>query len=376
MKVLLVPGYYGFGGRRGFGTTGAGSFIREQGIALVRNDIKVDLAYCHFDGHRGIQVDVEYDCGIRSVYFHIAPLITPVNLFVKSLVLIWKIPGLLRDEPPSVVHAQVFTSLPTAYFLSRRMGIPLVYTEHSSAIQAGRLNWYWKAVLRILGRRTEAIIAVSEPLRRALEEATRNQVKIVPNIAANEFFEVALRPDRKTPHYRFLSVGRAARDKGWDVLLAAMRIVANSGHDARLVLAGEGHRQDSVRDLVAALGLTDVVEVHGRIAREDLPEYMAGFDCHVLPSRQETFGMVSVEALATGVPVIVTATGGADAIVHEQNGLIVPVNDPDTLASAMIQMIVRREEFEPSAIREDCRERFSELALVTALKTVYSTCDS
>ena len=94
-------------------------------------------------------------------------------------------------------------------------------------------------------------------------------------------------------------------------------------------------------------------------------------DVFVLPSLYETFGVVLIEALAAGKPVIATRCGGPESIVNDENGLLVAPANSDALGRAMRQMVEAIDRFNKDIIRSDCIARFSRQAVIEQLGRVY-----
>ncbi len=126
--------------------------------------------------------------------------------------------------------------------------------------------------------------------------------------------------------------GRLTAQKSLDVLLGAVA----SCEDVQLVIAGEGEELPRVERLVADLGLESRVRLLGALPRERVLELFAAADAAVLSSSWENFPHSVVEALAVGTPVIATAAGGVAEVVNDaENGLLVPVGDTESLATAI-----------------------------------------
>ena len=94
-------------------------------------------------------------------------------------------------------------------------------------------------------------------------------------------------------------------------------------------------------------------------------------DAFVLSSEVETFGVVVAEALATGLPVVATRSGGPESIVRSGDGILVPVGDVTALAEAMSEIRRRRTEFSPQRLREACAARYSPNAIAARLIQIY-----
>ena len=139
-------------------------------------------------------------------------------------------------------------------------------------------------------------------------------------------------------------VGRFDPKKGQDVLIRAARLVHDRGHPIHLLFVGEETRDEhngyllSVKKLASDLGLDDFI--HFRPFMEEIESAYAAMDIFVLPSHSETYGMVTIEAMASGLPVIVTNTGGSPGIVTDhRNGLLVPPEDPTELSEALCRLL-------------------------------------
>jgi D-inositol-3-phosphate glycosyltransferase len=150
-----------------------------------------------------------------------------------------------------------------------------------------------------------------------------------------------------------LFVGRLAPIKGLETLLralAAARADGLGGADVRLVVVGgdkderwDGER-GALRDLAAALGVARWVDFRGPQPQAALPDYYAAADLCVMPSLYESFGMVALEAMACGVPVIGSRVGGLAVTVQDEvTGLLVPEGDAAALSAAIVELLPDRD---------------------------------
>lgn len=230
-----------------------------------------------------------------------------------------------------IIHLHHPHHLADVACLLRSRRTPLVVTQHADAKGSA-----YRVLARAVLRRAAAIVV---PSRSHLALSTElvgveNKTEIIPfGINADRWNELPRRGNEGPP--RALFIGRLVRYKGLDVLLRALERVP----DLRLDIVGSGPEGPRLRTLTQALALTDRVKWFGEYPDEDLPRRMAEADFLVLPSVtvEEMFGLVVLEAMAAGRPVITTAvpTGVREVNVPGETGLEVPLQDPAALATAL-----------------------------------------
>ncbi|MGB9691044.1 MAG: glycosyltransferase family 4 protein [Candidatus Sumerlaeaceae bacterium] len=131
--------------------------------------------------------------------------------------------------------------------------------------------------------------------------------------------------------------GRFRPEKGHDILLAAAPHILEALPNVKFLLLGSGSLQGTVEARLRAQGLFGSIVLAG--FRSDVAECLAAADLAVQPSRSEGLGTAVLEASAIGLPVVATAVGGIpDIVVHGETGLLVPPEDPEALAQALIQL--------------------------------------
>jgi glycosyltransferase involved in cell wall biosynthesis len=141
--------------------------------------------------------------------------------------------------------------------------------------------------------------------------------------------------------HRILSLGRLVERKGVETTVRAMTAVPG----AELVIAGGGDaiadaEQARLRSVAAAFGVQDRIRLLGRIARQDVPALLRSADAVVSVPWYEPFGMVPLEAMACGVPVVASAVGGhLDTVVDGRTGALVPPRDPAALAQRLRELL-------------------------------------
>jgi len=192
----------------------------------------------------------------------------------------------------------------------------------------------------VVGRMSR-ILAISQAVREAMlarQEAPDSKITVVPNgITAPDAGNAAetrrsLSVGADTP--LIVCAARLEREKDIASLISAVKSVRKKVPDVRCFIAGEGAERNALAAQIGALGLEDSVTLLG--FRADAPALMAAADVFVLPSLAEPFGLVLLEAMALGRPVIATRAGGPlEIVVDGETGFLVPPSSPDALAGAL-----------------------------------------
>jgi len=196
----------------------------------------------------------------------------------------------------------------------------------------------------VVGQMSE-ILAISEAVREAMlarREAPDSKISVVPNgITAPDAGNAAetrqsLGINAETP--LIVCAARLEREKDVVSLISAVKIVRETIPNVCCLVAGEGAERNALAAQIGALGLEDSVALLG--FRADAPALMAAADVFVLPSLAEPFGLVLLEAMALGRPVIATRAGGPLEIVMDgETGFLVPPSSPAALAEALKRLI-------------------------------------
>jgi glycosyltransferase involved in cell wall biosynthesis len=278
-----------------------------------------------------------------------------------------------------LVHAHfTYPDGVVAAALGRRYGVPVVITEQApwgpwlDGSPLVRRQMVWAA------RRATFQIAISTEVKSSIERLAGPlpQLRIVPDAVDGSVFTLPPDGTRKVRN-RVLYVGSIRHVKGFDVLLHAIRHLADRGVDVELHAIGEGYfrayreYQDGMVRLSHELGISDRVHFAGRKPLRELVAAMQESAVLVLPSRHESLGMVLVEALACGTPVVATRCGGPEDIVDDDVGLLVPPEDPAALADGLAQTLGALDRYEPAVLRERTLARFGSRAISERLSALY-----
>ena len=255
-----------------------------------------------------------------------------------------------------VVHAH--TAYPDGFAAAgaaRRLGWPLVITEHASFVARQlRQPEHRSRYLEAAGA-AAAFIAVSETLGAELVAAIpelAGKLEVVPNTISVEAFEPRGHIERQPDELIF--VGNRKEKKGMVVLLRAFADVLEERPSATLRLIGRSPTPAEERQwesLAADLGIAHAVHFEGPTDRIGVAAALRRASLFVHASPRETFGVVTLEALASGLPVVATQSGGISQILEDRRlGELVPAQDPRMLARAVIRTLDRLDEFDPATL--------------------------
>ena len=258
---------------------------------------------------------------------------------------------------PRIVHAHFGRGKNYLYKMEGKFGIEYIVTEHDTAVESDMISNYEKKNLRRIYTSAAIRIAVSEAFAERLQSLYGLPFNVVYNVLDMSAFGNVEKVEHEG--FNFVSVGNLLERKGFVTLLEAFsQIDSNS----KLYIIGSGPLEKTLRMTINEKKLDNKVFLLGKKARSEIAEYMSNADCFVLASKKETFGVVYIEAMACGVPVIATRCGGPQSFINDKNGILIDVDDVEGLKDAMIYMTSNVEEFDAEYIRKFCMDNFSDRA--------------
>jgi len=260
----------------------------------------------------------------------------------------FQVPQFLRRHHFDLIHCHGAFPLDLGYWALAETRVPAVVTFHTlSRLPSELILWTFRGLFGGLNRRISARIAVSQAGGEYARRFFPGDYRIIPNgVDLDRFRQDAgvpavMRGDGPTVLY----VGRFTRRKGLPVLLKAMPSVIAAVPSVRLVAVGDGVLEAECRRLVHDLGIGDHVSFPGRATDEELPGYYAGCTVFCSPATGgEAMGIVLLEAMATGRPVVASDIAGYNEVVtNGVDGLLVPAGDSLSLSSALNQVLLSAE---------------------------------
>jgi glycosyltransferase involved in cell wall biosynthesis len=275
-----------------------------------------------------------------------------------------KIRNILKIENPDIIniHAPVPGIGDITALLAGNKKI--IVTYHAGSMRKGKFLpdifiWlYENGILPLLLWRADFLVCSSDFLRfNFLRRYLSKSITITPAVDP-ELFKPDLTKKAQKPTILFVAgLGWAERHKGLRVLLRAMEKLHETISDIHLFVVGDGDMRNEYEKISRTLGLNKNVTFTGRLEGRELAEKYQQAHIFVLPSKNESFSMVILEAMSSGLPVVASNACGIPLVVdNEKNGLLVPSGNAEELASAIERILGDH----------SLAERFSQASLVKA----------
>lgn len=314
MKVLIIQGGFGAGGAEKIVAILA-AHRAERGDEVHVAGLTMPDGGSYFEYPESVRLHVAQSNGGQMDRFrHIRKVITEVRPDVIVTFL---------------TKINVLTLLAT---LDR--AVPVIISERNNPI-AQSAHPIWRHAQNLLARRARVVVMQTQRAAEDLPRAVQRKARVIANPCA---MPPGAREHLGTGTANLVAVGRLDRQKGFDLLLRAMPAILKGNPDARLTIFGDGPERRKLEQMRDQAGLGDVVSLPGS---SPVPgAWMDGADILVFPSRYEGFPNVLAEATVTGLPVVSydCPYGPRELIRPEENGLLVPPEDVDALAEAVLRL--------------------------------------
>ena len=375
MHIMFIPSWYS-----NVRNKVHGSFFKEQALELQKAGVKVTVAYNEvwpltmlgkIHEEKGLKYNVED--GLKTYryknYNYIPKNPLMFKVFNKRMEKLYK--EIVKKEGAiDIIHAQssLWGGISAAY-IAEKYNIPLVITEHSSVERGPYVKKSYIPFICDSYKKAQKVITVGNGLKNEIESLSgRQDIEVIGNLVDLSKFTIKKRI--KNEKFIFFSLAFLEGEKGFDTLIKSFAKKFKD-KEAVLYIGGDGSQRSWVEALTVENGVKDQIIFLGALSRDDVSKWMNKCDCFVLPSRYETFGVVYIEALASGRPVIGALNGGAEDIINNLNGYLIPIDDIDILAEKMIEVYDNIESYDEEEIRIDCLKRFSPKVIVNKIISVY-----
>mgnify|MGYP006339999121 CR=1 FL=1 len=357
-----------------------GCFEKDQAEALVRmgHDVTILSVDTRFRFYwRPLGITRKIKNGIKIYDFFLLPyaLLFILPRFMKErffafLYYIVYQHAVNKEGIPDILYAHYLQYMRYALYIRNKGNIPLVGIEHWSEMGYNQIKPHILKVAQNTYPHIDSLITVSSSLREnILNHTSLNSAYIVNNIVGKEFNFI---PKRQDDTLSIITTGSLIHRKGFDLLIEALsQINPILSPNWKLRIVGKGELKNALQNLINAKNLQEHIYLVGSKNKLEIVEILQNSDLFVLPSRSETFGVVYIEAMACGLPIIATDCGGPRDIVTPKNGLLIPNEDTSALADAILYMVKNINKYDRKAIAEDCQARFSSEVIAKQLTQIF-----
>jgi len=350
-----------------------GVFVQEQVKALSKlHDViivyfKVD--YTHFaplSDYSFLKKQsgriTEYEVTINKSF----PVITKAKYLSNTYRFIEK--EILTQVKIDIIHSHF--SYPAGFLgtiIQKRKRIPSIITEHTWIKKYFR-SWIHKKCVLYALKNSSGVVSVSNALKDDISLFCSRNVSVIPNVIEVDKFYLSEKHDHETLNIGILG-GMGNYRKGLDILIKSVFLLKDM--DLMVHIGGDGILLEKFKTLSKELGIFEKCKFYGEILTEDISGFYSRLDVFVLASRDETFGVVVVEAMASGLPVIATDCGGPKEIITRDTGLLVEKENPEELARAIKYISENLHLYNRDSIRKYAEEKFGQKSFVECITRFY-----
>lgn len=271
---------------------------------------------------------------------------------------------------PDIVHLHCYEGGGFARAIKEKHGIPYVVTEHSSRFLLGTIPSSLEVVAKEVFAHASKRIAVSHFLKETLAQKYGLNFCYVPNIVDVSVFKINSSIPKKA-HFTFVHVAGMNANKNQVMLLKAFGQLAAKLPEPELVLVGDGPLREELEKLTLELKLNGRVHFTGHQSREHLVRIYNESHAFVLSSFRETFGVVLIEAMSCGLPVVATKCGGPESIISESYLGELSDIDVESLSLSMEKVYRDRAAIDANQIRSFALSHFSGEFVANQLRDIY-----
>ena len=280
---------------------------------------------------------------------------------------------------PDIIHAHNCLHAGIAALkIKEKYDIPYLITEHSTAYARGLISNQQDKLIRKVLKNADVKTVVSTrlgslleklfgedacpnyPIFNLLDDSFENEENILKSVKNNKGV------------FTFLNIAGLDPKKNHSGLLDAFACKFKGNSKVQLKIGGDGPLREQLETKAKDLEIEGQVVFTGLLSRERVLWEMQNCDVFILPSFVETFGVVLIEALACGKPIIATKCGGPEDIVNQNNGYLVPIKDVNALVEAMSNIYLNIDKYDTNLIRNDCLARFGENTFMARLQNIYT----
>jgi len=377
MKVLVIPSWF----VNSFSPL-SGVFFKEQAEALAQNGIDVSLLAVNRISLKDINNKKRLpSCKIEQFS---NKLVNYTTIEVPSLPklpslnaeIVFQLGKLLFKKTiekygkPDMVHLHSFLQGRLALWIKENYNIPYIITEHSTGFAREAYSPKMLSLAEKVFVNANTCIVVSTPFKKLMDHLFPIQFEVLPNVVDTNFF--SLKTSEEQNKFTFLNVAFLEPKKNHLMLIDAFWSAFEHNSQVYLTIAGTGSQYSALKKHIEKIGAQGRVNLYGMASREEVKTLMHNSSAFALSSEFETFGVVLIEALSCGLPVIATKCGGPEDIVNVSLGELCEINSKSlSIAMCNLKERIKHDSFNGLELHEYINDRFSNQVVTLKILQLY-----
>ncbi len=378
MHILVIPSWYPHSYKPLIGI-----FFKEQAEMLAKNNNKVGviaiqpISIVVINEYKKLSFNyekyLENNVQTYKIQYPEIPKLHHLKEFIKLNIFKRIFQTYMKEHGlPDIIHLHSFINGELAIWLDKEYGIPYVVTEHSSAFGRNFITKKSMQLAKKVFHHSKYNIVVSKKLGTLLTEIMAGEKFIyVPNSVDTSFFNCEQGKPKENFNFNFINIAFYTKNKNQAMLIQAFAKSFKGQETVRLTLVGGGPEYHNLKKLIQELHITTQVILKKEASRDEVKKLLQNSDVFVLSSSYETFGVVIIEAMACGLPVVATKCGGPESILRDTKVGVLSNIDEESLSRSLIYTYTHIENFDSKYIHKYAEDNFSEEAVYLTLENIY-----
>ena len=357
----------------------SGNFVLNQVEALAKHDIKIGVVGVYNVSLKesikkenikkyGFYSELNDNVTNYTYLYPVLPKQHYLNHRIKFR--IWKklFKKYIKEHgTPDLIHLHTFEAGEIAIWIKDQFGIPYVVTEHTSLFSTNKaFKWHINLAVKVYSK-SQLNIAVSRSSCSFLKSLFSQDFKYIPNFVDVKKFHITKSPISKVIQY--VNIAYLNANKNQKLLIRAFDKAFQNSPKHKLKIIGNGEEYNNLINEINKLNNSNI-ELLGYLSQSQIIEHLQSSNYFVLSSNSETFGLVIIEAMSCGLPVLSTSCGGPESIIeNEQLGLLSPVGNKELFANNLKKLYSTK--YDPKFIRDYAANNYSFEVLSQKLINTY-----
>ena len=382
MHVVVVPSWYS--NKENFVL---GSFFKEQALALKEAGVNITVCYNEifpiykykkikslFNNAISVTNEDGLDTYRYETFNYLFHSSKRFKLFSKGIEYLIQYVISNKGEIDIIHFHSCFWAGICGPYIKEKFSIPYIITEHTGIVSSNKIKYSYMSYIIDSYKKADKLISVSEALKKELLQNVNRDIQVIHNFIDGEKFKIQNTKEKENKGFVFFSLAFLVEGKGFYILLKACEKLIKKGHKFSLEIGGDGYLREELEKYVKERNMEKYITFLGLIDREEVIYRMNKCNAFILCSLYETFGVVYIEALACGKPVIAIKNGGSQEIIKDKVGILLENDDINGIANAMEKMIYDSKKYDSEIIRKYFLDNFEKKIIIGKLKDVYKIC--